>query len=104
MATAIAAWVNTAGLGLVLKRRGFYGPDARLRDRLPRMVLASLGMGAVLFLLNRALAPVFVPGGSGTLRLAALSLLVAAGGIAYFAFGHVFKAMTVGELRAMLRR
>ena len=104
MATAIAAWVNTAGLGLVLKRRGFYVPDARLRDRLPRMVLASLGMGAVLFLLNRALAPVFVPGGSGTLRLAALSLLVAAGGIAYFAFGHVFKAMTVGELRAMLRR
>jgi hypothetical protein len=31
-------------------------------------------------------------------------VLVAAGGLAYFAFGHVFKAMTVGELRAMLRR
>jgi hypothetical protein len=38
------------------------------------------------------------------LRLAALSVLVTAGGLAYFGFGHVFKAMTVGELRAMLRR
>jgi hypothetical protein len=58
----------------------------------------------VLFLLNRALAPAFVPGASAVLRLAALSVLVTAGGLAYFGFGHVFKAMTVGELRAMLRR
>jgi putative peptidoglycan lipid II flippase len=104
MATAIAAWVNTACLGVILHRRGCYAADSRLKDRLPRMLLASLGMGAVLFLLNRALAPAFVPGASAVLRLAALSVLVTAGGLAYFGFGHVFKAMTVGELRAMLRR
>jgi putative peptidoglycan lipid II flippase len=104
MATAIAAWINTACLGIVLLRRGFYAADARLKNRLPRVILASLGMGAVLFLIDRALAPVFVPGESAALRLAALTVLVTAGGLAYFALGHLFKAMTVGELKAMLKR
>jgi putative peptidoglycan lipid II flippase len=104
MATAIAAWVNTACLGLILLRRGSYVADARLKDRLPRMIAASLGMGAVLLLLDRALKPVFVAGASGALRLAALAILVMAGGLAYFVLGHLFKAMTVGELKAMLKR
>jgi putative peptidoglycan lipid II flippase len=104
MATAIAAWINTACLGIVLLRRGFYAADARLKNRLPRVILASLGMGAVLFLIDRALAPVFVPGESAALRLAALTVLVTAGGLAYFALGHLFRAMTVGELKAMLKR
>jgi hypothetical protein len=30
--------------------------------------------------------------------------LVMAGGLAYFVLGHLFKAMTVGELKAMLKR
>ena len=42
---AIAAWVNVALLALGLRRRGFLDLDARIRGRLPRMLLASLLLG-----------------------------------------------------------
>jgi putative peptidoglycan lipid II flippase len=48
-ATAASAWFNTVALGVILARRGHFRVDARLKQRLPRIVLASAAMGLVLW-------------------------------------------------------
>jgi putative peptidoglycan lipid II flippase len=103
-----AAWATTiAGWTMVLQlwwgARGM-GPeaafDARFKSRLWRIVLAALGMGAVLwgatYGLSQALA---APG----LRYGALGGLVALGIVSYFAFGFVLRAYRLSELRNLRR-
>ena len=46
LATSIAAWVNVTGLSVLLLRSGDLAPDAPLIKHLPRVVLASIVMGA----------------------------------------------------------
>jgi len=50
LATSVAAWVNVAGLFVLLRKNEDLSPDARLLRHLPRIFLASLVMGAVLWL------------------------------------------------------
>ncbi|MGH6912689.1 MAG: murein biosynthesis integral membrane protein MurJ, partial [Geminicoccales bacterium] len=94
LATALAAWLNALLLGFVLQREGFLTPDARLRRRLPRIVLVSLAMGALLWLLQPWLAPL-TPG-------LALALLIALGGAAFALLAQLCGAMALGEVRAAL--
>ncbi len=56
-ATSIAAWVNTVMLYMTLRRRGHLDIDPMLRRRLPLLLLASLVMGAGLYLAAIWLAP-----------------------------------------------
>jgi len=56
LATSIAAWVNVTGLSVLLLRSGDLAPDAPLMKHLPRVVLASIVMGAGLSW-GRALMP-----------------------------------------------
>ncbi|HEY9547880.1 MAG TPA: murein biosynthesis integral membrane protein MurJ, partial [Kiloniellaceae bacterium] len=49
LATALAAWLNAVLLALSLRRFGFCRLDERFRARLPRILLASAGMGATLW-------------------------------------------------------
>jgi len=49
LATAIASSVNVAMLYATLKKRGQFAADARLRRRAPRLLLAALLMGALLW-------------------------------------------------------
>jgi len=97
LATALAAWVNAGLLGFRLHREGFLRPDARLKRRLPRIVLASVLMGVGLWLLQPWLAP--LP------QSLALAVLVLAGGTVFAALAQLSGAMALGELRtAMARR
>ncbi|WP_083626783.1 murein biosynthesis integral membrane protein MurJ [Rhodovulum sp. ES.010] len=104
-----AAWGTTlAGWAMVaLLWRGSRGMgaaadlDARFIRRLGRIVLASALMGVVLWGLAWVLAPWF---GAGTVRYAALALLVAGGIVAYFALGHLVGAFRISEFRRALRR
>ena len=100
VATAVAAWVNTVWLWIVLRQRG-YAMDARLVRRLPRMALASVAMGAVLWLSAAAMAPWF---DSALTRIPALLALVATGMIAYALAGRAAGAFTLAELKGGLRR
>ena len=43
LGTSIAAWVNAAGLGITLSRRGLFLADERLMRRLPRILAAEHG-------------------------------------------------------------
>jgi putative peptidoglycan lipid II flippase len=79
LATSLAAIFNVGWLGAVLVRRGHLRLDARLKERLVRMVLATAAMAVVLWLAQRAL---FAPS-SHLMRTAALAVLVVAGLVAY---------------------
>src|SRR3546814_4243124 len=87
LATALAAWLNAVLLALSLRRFGFCRLDERFRARLPRILLASAGMGAALwaaqFGTGRWLSDSFVE------RASALAILVAVGLVVYagLAFG-----------------
>lgn len=102
LATAAASWLNVGLLLLALRRRGFMKIDARLWSRLIRIVVASLGMGAALWLADGYLAPAL----DGPLhhRIAALVLLVGGGLAVYGLLALLLGAVRPGELRDRLRR
>jgi len=102
LATAIAAWMNAGFLGLILVRRGFLVFDARLLNRLPRLVLASVVMGAALWW-----AADFGAGwlnGREPVRILALVVLVAGGGALFAGTAAVTGAVRLSDLRAMMSR
>ena len=100
LATSVAAWINLAGLAAMLRRRGHAQPDARLSERVPRILLASLGMGVALWL-ARPWARTLLNGGiaSDYLWLVAVS---GAGLGLYAALALLLRAVKLSELRAQL--
>jgi putative peptidoglycan lipid II flippase len=104
MGTTIAAWVNAFQLAFTLNRRGHFALDQRLRQRLPRIVLAALAMGALLLAGKHLLAGNYAEGAGFLAALWGLALLVAGGISSYFLLAHVTGAMKIGELKAMLKR
>jgi putative peptidoglycan lipid II flippase len=94
LATALAAWLNAGLLGWRLRRAGFLRPDARLKRRLPRIVLVSLLMGGVLWLLQPWLAP--LP------QSLALAVLVVAGGTVFAALAQLSGATALREVKAAM--
>ena len=100
--TSIAAWVNTGQLGLRLWKHGHFLPDAQLMKRLPLTVLASVGMGAVLYAGAHFLAPWFA------LRfiwsVSVLTGLVAGGLVAYAIFCQLTGAARYSDITRLLKR
>ena len=94
LSTAIAAWVNVAALAWLLRRRGYFAVDARLRSRGPRILAASLLMAAALWGADRVLPP----------AAWALAVLIPLGIAVYVAAVLALGAAHLGEVRAMLRR
>ena len=104
LSTALAAWVNATLLGMTLASHGHFTADQRLRNRLPRIIAASLAMGAILLGGFYLSAPVFTDSHPLWFRALVLIGLVALGGIGYFLLAHLFGAMKLGEIRKMIRR
>jgi putative peptidoglycan lipid II flippase len=102
LATAIASTVNVAMLYYTLQKRGHFTPDARLRRRAPRLALASLAMGGVLWAAQGYLMP-YVHG-TWLVRLATLSLLVSSGALVYGLATIVLGAFTRDDLRFLRRK
>ncbi len=100
VATAIAAWINTGWLWWLLRQRG-YAIDARLAHRLPRMAVASVVMGIVLWFAARMGAGWFEV---GLARVPALLGLIALGMATYALAARAMGAFTLAELKAGLRR
>ena len=88
IATSLAGWVNAGLLGATLWRRGYFVADSLLIKRLPLALLASILMGAVIWLIGLWLVP-WLADPSLILRAAALGILVAAGMGVFFALCHV---------------
>ena len=100
-AATLAAWINVAGLGVVLHRRGHLVADARLRARLPRALLATLLMAVCLALADHALADVFRA--PFRFRLGALTVLVGGGLGAFALFAKLAGAAHVADLKQLFR-
>ncbi|MGB8814994.1 MAG: murein biosynthesis integral membrane protein MurJ [Paracoccaceae bacterium] len=102
LATTVSAWVMVWQLWYGSRQMGEAAHiDDRLRKRLPRIVLASLGMGAVLWAMTLALGPML--GWAGWRNLG-LALLVGSGIISYFGIGALIGAFRPADLRDALRR
>jgi putative peptidoglycan lipid II flippase len=104
LATAIAAWINAFLLAFTLTNRGHFKPDDRLIRRLPRIVLSTAIMAAVIVAGLWLMGDAFREGSPALTRLVALAALVAAGVAAYFGAAFATGATTFGELRSMLKR
>jgi putative peptidoglycan lipid II flippase len=103
LSTALAAWINTILLASILFYRGHYSPDERLKRRLPRIVLASLAMGAVLVASLALVSPIFEIRHAFWMRAGILCGLMTAGAAAYCLAAHFLGAMTWQEARNMMR-
>jgi len=104
LATSLAAWTNTILLIVILLRRQQFETDARLRTRLPRVMLASVVMGAAIAGVLFAAPGLFTADLNVGLRAAFFVALVAGGAIVYFAAGQLSGAFSLGEIRGMMRR
>ena len=97
LATTLSGWLNAALLARGLHRRGYFTADARLRHRLPRMLLATAAMTATLWAVSRALSgPISDSLGSGVGSLIGLTVtgIVIYGGIAL-----LFDATRLSDLK-----
>ncbi|MGL4542848.1 MAG: murein biosynthesis integral membrane protein MurJ, partial [Polymorphobacter sp.] len=81
LSTAIAAWFNAALLFIMLRRRGHFTVDARLRRTIWRLGFAGAAMAGVLLVLN----PLILPWMQGNLlvRGGGLALLMSVGAGTY---------------------
>jgi putative peptidoglycan lipid II flippase len=102
LSTTLAAWLNAGMLGWLLRRRGHFRPDPRLRRRALRIALAVLVMAAAVWAAARALEP-WLTAGTGV-GAAALAAVIAAGMLVYAVAGTLLGAARPAELKALLRR
>jgi putative peptidoglycan lipid II flippase len=102
LATSIAGWVNALSLVAMLHRRGYFAVDRQARRSLPRILLAALGMGALLLLLERLLASMLA--GGLAVQLTGLALLVGGGLAGFAALALLFGVAEWQELKRRLRR
>ena len=107
-----AAWTNVLLLGGTLWRRGLYRPGAAALSRLARIAAAALGLAAVVG--SAATLRPYIEAPIGDLlaalglgfgaKEAALLLVTAAGGLTYVALAFATRAVTVAEVRGLIRR
>jgi putative peptidoglycan lipid II flippase len=112
LATSLSAWINTAALAVVLMRRRHFRIDARLKRRLPRIILATAVMMVVLKLgriaMDSFVGPVFgadgIAAGPEWVRAAALAGLIATGGLVFAGSALGFGAAERADLAQLKRR
>lgn len=75
--------------------------DARLKSRLPYILLASVGMGVVIFAVQHMLGDAFK---TPTLRYVALLGLILSGMISYAAFLKLFGAVSRKDVKGFVKR
>lgn len=102
LANAIAGWVNALGLAIMLHRRGHFAFDARARRAVPRIACAAIGMGLLLGLAERMLAPALVA--APAIRLLALGALIGGGLASFAALALLFGAAEWSDVKRRLRR
>ena len=102
IATTLAAWAMVGLLYAGTRPMGDVARfDERFRKRMPRIVLASLMMGGVLWVAMVGLTPFLgMPGW----RYLALLVLIVLGMGSYFGFAHVLGALKFSEFKGAFRR
>ncbi|MFK0297707.1 murein biosynthesis integral membrane protein MurJ [Brevundimonas sp. NPDC090276] len=111
-AVSAAAWTNALLLGVTLWRRGHYRPSPAAASRLARIGLASIGLGVVVGLASWARPMLQAPieallgaiGSDHGAKELTLLAVVAAGGLTYVALAFATRAITVAEIKGLIRK
>ena len=111
-AVSAAAWTNALLLGATLWRRGHYRPSPAAASRLVRILLASIGLGLVVGVASWARPMLQAPvadlmallGASHGAKEITLLVVVAAGGLTYVALAFATRAVTVAEIKGLIRK
>lgn len=101
-ATSLAGWINAILLMIALRRRGGLETDARLRDRLPRIVIATIGMGVFIGLAEFWADPITVF--FMDVRLLALLFVSFGGAVVYGLLALAIGALRPSEVLGSLKR
>jgi len=102
LASSLAGWLNAGLLAAVLLHRSQWMPDRRLISRFVRTLIASAGMGVVLWIAGLALkSPLSHPDLKG---VAALAGVCVAGALAYAGLAMVLGVLNVADLRFLRRQ
>jgi putative peptidoglycan lipid II flippase len=99
LASAASAWLNAGLLAIALRRSFYFAPDARLKGRIPRMVLASLAMAAALWAALGLVSPWLAAGLAA--RMTTLAALVGLGLAVFFAAALSFGATSLADARRL---
>ncbi|HYC97240.1 murein biosynthesis integral membrane protein MurJ [Brevundimonas sp.] len=107
-----AAWTNVLLLGGALWRRGVYRPSVPALSRLARIAAAAAGLAVVVGVAATLRPHIEAPvadllaalGTTHGAKEAALLLVTAAGGLTYLALAFVTRAVTVAEVKSLIRR
>lgn len=102
LATALSSTVNVAMLYRTLGQRGHFTADARLRRRIPRLLLAALMMGAVLYLLAPYVEEHLIR--SLPIRITALLLFCGGGAVVYAIACFATGAFRREDIKLLVRR
>lgn len=102
LASSLAGWLNALLLGAILMRRGHLVLDSRLLSRAWRMLVATVGMGAALWMVTLLLRPALAH--SDLAGFAALAATCAAGLLVYGGLGAMLGVVNFAELRFVMRR
>ena len=111
-AVSAAAWTNALLLGATLWRRGHYRPSPAAVSRLARIGLASVGLGLVVGVASWARPMLQAPvadlmamlGTSHGAKEITLALVVGAGGLTYVVLAFATRAVTVAEIKGLIRK
>ena len=101
-ASSISAWANALALGIILNRRGQLVLDARLLSRVPRMVLASLGMGLTLYYIVHTFSDALF--GGTIVQWGGMAVLVIGGAGLFAVLAVLFGATKLSETKRLLKR
>ena len=104
VATTLGGLLNAGLLYATLARRGDFVLDRRVKRTLPRILLASVLMGAVLWFLARVLADHFGPDAAEWSRFLALIAIVGAGLLTYAVAVFLTGALDRRQLRNFIKR
>lgn len=102
LATSCSSIVNVSVLAVLLRRRGWFAADARLRRRVPRLAAAAFAMAAMLVAMDRLVFArmAMIPGWGWM----GLLLLVATGLATYGLVAQALGALHPSEMLASVRR
>ncbi len=103
-ASTLAGWVNAGLLWSTLRVRGHFELDEQIRRAVPRIVLSSAIMGAVLWVGAIYGAPLFAPSAGTFVQFAALAALVTVGLFVFAVAVEVTGAFKLRNLMQMMRR
>lgn len=99
-ATTLASWVNAGILYAAVYRRNLFRPDARLKQKLLKIMLAAFTMGVVLFGLTQGVSTSLISGAWS--QVGVIFFICFAGFLSFVLSCYVLRAVDIQEIRDVL--